>query len=87
MRLLLVSSYCKTAGPELYPFLMESVSRLTVTSNENFALSVIGDPAQYDIILMEYVERNATWLSTGLADRPETEDGEEEGEWDEGEWD
>ena len=75
-------------GPELYPFLMESVSRLTVTSNENFALSVIGDPAQYDIILMEYVERNATWLSTGLVDRPESEDGEEvEGEWDEGEWD
>jgi hypothetical protein len=70
-------------GPELIPFLKESVHRLTVGSNENFSLSAIGDPAQYDIILAEYVERNALWLTGGLTEESEDEDG---GEWDEGDW-
>ena len=70
-------------GPELIPFLKESVHRLTVGSNENFSLSAIGDPAQYDIILAEYVERNALWLTGGLTEESEDEDG---GEWDEDDW-
>ena len=69
-------------GPELIPFLRESVGALTLVSNEQFYRSVIGDPEQYDIVIMEVVERNATWLGSGLeAGSEEDEEEEEESEY------
>ena len=64
-------------GPALVPFLRESVSELYLMSNESPTFDAIGDLSRFDIVVMEVVERNRSWLWGGII----STDGEEPEEY------
>ena len=53
-------------GPYLTTFLRESVSELWVMSNDSPAFDSMGDLSRFDIVVMEVVERNRSWLWSGI---------------------
>ena len=76
-------------GPALTDFLRESCSVLYVMSNDSPSFSTIGDLSRFDIVIMEVVERNRSWLWGGIVDVSggSGEYEEEEGAYDEEEYD
>ena len=71
-------------GPAMTPFLMESVSELWLMSNDSPAFDSMGDLSRFDIVVFEVVERNRSWLWSGISNTSAS--GEEE-EYSEEEYD
>ena len=69
-------------GPSLVSFLRESASVLYLMSNDSPSFSTIGDLSRFDIVIYEVVERNRSWLWSGIQEtyRGEDEEGSEEEE-------
>ena len=53
-------------GPSLTDFLRESCSVLYIMSNDSPSFDAIGDLSRFDIVIMEVVERNRSWLWSGI---------------------
>ena len=72
-RLLLIHD---SFGNALVPFLRECFSEVWLMSNDGASFAAMGDLSRFDIVVYELVERNRSWLWTGISGGP-GEDGED----------